>query len=165
MWRDYFPHASIVGLDLHDKSFVADDRIRVYQGDQSDADVLSRIVTENPDLKVVVDDGSHICAHVIASFHILFPLLPQDGIYAIEDTQTSYWTEYGGQIDPTSPGTSMDMVKRLIDGLNHEEFRVEGYQPSYTDENVVAIHAWHNLVIIEKGRNLRRPLPVTPVTG
>jgi hypothetical protein len=158
MWRDYFPHASIIGLDIHDKSFVEDDRIRVYQGDQSDPDILSRIVTENPDVKVVIDDGSHVSAHIIASFNALFPLLPHDGIYAIEDTQTSYWPEYGGEIDPTSPGTSMDMVKRLLDGLNYEEFRVEGFEPSYTDENVFAIHAWHNLVVIEKGYNRRRPL-------
>jgi demethylmacrocin O-methyltransferase len=158
MWRDYFPRASIVGLDLHDKSFVTDDRIHVYQGDQSDPSVLHRIVAEHPDLKVVVDDGSHISEHVMATFGLLFPLLPQGGIYAIEDLQTSYWPEYGGEVDPTATGTSMHMVKSLLDGLNHEEFRIEGYQPSYTDENVFALHAWHNLVIIEKGTNPRRPL-------
>lgn len=158
MWKEYFPRATIVGLDIHDKSFVAEDRIDVYQGDQCDPAVLTRIVQEHPDLKVVIDDGSHVSAHIIATFGVLFPLLPQDGTYVIEDLQTSYWPEYGGQIDPKATGTSMDMVKALVDGLNYEEFRVKGYEPSYTDENVFAIHAWHNLVVIEKGINPRRPL-------
>jgi demethylmacrocin O-methyltransferase len=153
MWRDFFPHATIVGLDIIDKSYVASDRIEVYTGDQSDPELLARIVAEHPDLKVVIDDGSHVSAHILASFATLFPVLPSDGIYAIEDTQTSYWPDWGGQSDPNAPGTSMHLVKQLVDGLNYEEFLLEGYQPTYTDRNVKAIHAWHNLVVIEKGSN------------
>jgi hypothetical protein len=160
MWKDFFPNATIVGLDIHDKSFVEEERICVYQGDQTDPGVLREIVKRHPDLRVVIDDGSHVSAHVIASFNVLFPLLPSGGVYAIEDLQTSYWPEYGGQIDPDARGTSMDMVKRLVDGLNYEEFRIEGYEPRYTDRHVVAVHAWHNLVVIEKGVNRRRPLQV-----
>ena len=153
MWRDFFPKATIVGLDIIDKSYVAGDRIEVYTGDQSDPQLLARIVAEHPDLKVVIDDGSHVSAHILASFATMFPLLPSDGIYAIEDTQTSYWPDWGGQRDPNATGTSMHLVKQLVDGLNYEEFLLEGYQPTYTDRNVKAIHAWHNLVVIEKGRN------------
>jgi hypothetical protein len=153
MWRDFFPKATIVGLDIIDKSYVADERIHVYTGDQSDPELLQRIVTDHPDLKVVIDDGSHVSAHIRASFETLFPLLPADGIYAIEDTQTSYWPEWGGQLDPNATGTSMHLVKQLVDGLNYEEFLLEGYEPSYTDRHVKAVHAWHNLVVIEKGAN------------
>jgi len=153
MWRDFFPKATIVGVDIIDKSYVAGDRIEVYTGDQSDPELLGRIVADHPDLKVVIDDGSHVSAHILATFKTLFPLLPDDGIYAIEDTQTSYWPDWGGQLDPAASGTSMDLVKKLVDGLNYEEFLIEGYEPSYTDRNIKAIHAWHNLVVIEKGRN------------
>lgn len=48
----------------------------------------------------------------------------------------------------------MDLVKKLVDGLNYEEFMIEGYEPTYTDRNIKAIHCWHNLVIIEKGPNV-----------
>lgn len=153
MWKEYFPRATIVGLDIVDKSHVAEDCIEVYTGDQCDPEQLARIVAEHPDLRVVIDDGSHVPAHVLASFATLFPLLPMNGIYAIEDTQTSYWPAWGGQLDPAAEGTSMDLVKKLVDGLNHEEFLVEDYQPSYTDQHVKAVHAWHNLVVIEKGDN------------
>ena len=46
----------------------------------------------------------------------------------------------------------MPLVKDLLDGLHYEEF--EGaHQPSYSDQHVVAVHAYHNGVIIEKGLN------------
>lgn len=153
MWRWFFPKATIVGLDIEDKSFVDRGRIHTYLGDQTDPEVLNRIIAERGVPLVVVDDGSHIPAHVRESFRILFPLLPDGGIYCIEDIQTSYWPAWGGQVDPKAEGTSMAMVKDLIDGLNHEEFLVEGYDPSYTDQWVKAVHCYHNLVIIEKGDN------------
>ena len=87
-------------------------------------------------------------------FAILFPLLPDGAIYCIEDIQTSYWPAWGGAVDPQAGGTSMDLVKDLVDGLNHEEFLVEGYEPSLHRQGVRAVHCYHNLVVIEKGDNV-----------
>ena len=154
MWRAFFPHAQIIGLDLQDKSFLDGDRIRTVRGSQTDAELLRRIVEEAGGVRVVIDDGSHRPEHVRASFAALFPLLADDGVYAIEDTQTSYWPEFGGSDDLANPSTTMALVKELLDGLNHEEFVEESYRPSYTDLHVVAVHAYHNLVIIEKGNNV-----------
>jgi hypothetical protein len=153
MWRWFFPRARIVGLDIEDKSFIDQGPIVTYQGDQTDPEVFRRIFAEQGVPMVVVDDGSHVPAHVRTTFGIVFPLLPDGAIYCIEDTQTSYWPAWGGQLDPRARGTSMDMVKDLIDGLNHEELLVEGYEPSYTDTHVRAVHCYHNLVVIEKGDN------------
>jgi hypothetical protein len=91
---------------------------------------------------------------VRATFAIQFPLLPDGAIYCIEDIQTSYWPAWGGAVDPKAGGTSMDLVKDLVDGLNHEELLVEGYESSYTDKHVKAVHCYHNLVVIEKGDNV-----------
>jgi demethylmacrocin O-methyltransferase len=154
MWKWFFPHARILGLDIEDKSFIDRDRIRTFMGDQTDPGILQRIIEEEGAPLVVIDDGSHIPQHVRDSFAILFPLLPDGAVYCIEDIQTSYWPAWGGQLDPKATGTSMDLVKDLIDGLNHEEFLVEGYQASYTDRHVKAVHCYHNLVVIEKGDNL-----------
>ena len=153
MWKRYFRRAQIVGLDLHDKSFVDRDRITTYQGSQTDEALLRRIVEEQGAPRVVIDDGSHRPQDVRATFAFLFPLLPDGAFYAIEDLQASYWPTFDGSLDRDDPTTSMGMIKSLIDGLNHEEFLDEDYEPSYTDLNVVAVHAFHNLVIIEKGRN------------
>ena len=153
MWRWFFPKARIVGLDIEDKSWLNQGHVHTYLGDQTDPEILQRIIEEQGAPMVVIDDGSHIPAHVRESFRILFPLLPNGAIYCIEDTQTSYWPAWGGKLDPKASGTSMDLVKDLIDGLNHEEFLLDGYEASYTDQWVRAVHCYHNLVIIEKGDN------------
>jgi len=154
MWKYFFPNALVVGLDIEDKSFVRAPRIDTYQGSQDDAALLHRIVEEKGPVKIVVDDGSHRPEHIRETFKVLFPLLENGGIYAIEDTQTSYWPEWGGSEDPHDPTTTMALVKDLVDGLNYEEYVDESYEPTYTDLNVVAVHCYHNLVFIEKGRNV-----------
>lgn len=161
MWKHYFRKAQIIGLDIEDKSFVIEDRIRAYRGSQVDEAILHRIVDEAGPIRVIVDDGSHRPEHIRKTFALLFPLLEQGGIYIIEDTQTSYWPDWGGSHDRQDPNTTMGLVKDLVDGLNYEEFDDETYEPTYTDRNIVAIHSYHNLAIIEKGPNaegtLRRP--------
>jgi hypothetical protein len=152
MWKWFFPKADVVGVDVEDKSFVDEDRITTYVGSQTDRKLLRRIVGRHGAPTVVIDDGSHRPPHVIKSFRILFPLLADGGLYVIEDTQTSYWPKFGGRLDRDDPTTSMAMVKRLLDGLNYEEF-LDDYEPSYSDLHVVAVHCYHNLVVIEKGDN------------
>lgn len=153
MWKQFFPRAVIAGLDLEDKSFVEEPRIRTFQGDQSDPELLRRIVDELGAPTIVIDDGSHLSPHVRASFDVLFPLLQPNGYYVIEDTQASYWPEWQGAEEIDAPDTTMALVKRLVDGLNYEEFVDESYEPTYTDLHVTEVHCYHNLVIIRKGRN------------
>ena len=145
--------ARIVGLDVQDKSFVDGGRIRTYRGSQTDHAVLRRIVDDAGEIRVVVDDGSHHPEHIRDTFHFLFPLLAMDGIYAIEDTQTSYWPTWGGSEELGDPATTISMVKDLLDGLHHEEFLDETYEPTYVDQYLRSLHAYHNMVVLEKGDN------------
>ena len=103
---------------------------------------------------VIIDDGSHRSEHIRATFAILFPLLTPNGVYVVEDVQTSYWPERGGSEDIDDPNTSMALLKSLCDGLNYEEFVDESYEPTYSDLHVVGVHFYHNMVVIEKGTNL-----------
>jgi hypothetical protein len=153
MWKHFFPKAQILGLDIQDKSFVDAPRIKTIQGSQVDEELLVQIVKEHGPLEVIVDDGSHRPEHIRETFRILFPLLADGGIYAIEDTQTSYWPTWGGSEALDDPTRTMGLVKSLLDGLNYEEWADEAYEPTYSDLHVVAVHAYHNLVILEKGEN------------
>ena len=157
MWKRYFPFGRIYGIDIHDKSFLEERRIRIFRGDQADAGFLRRVVQETGALDVIVDDGSHVSAHVIASFTALFPSLKAGGIYVVEDTQTSYWPEFGGA-PPGQSGTptSMNFFTRLAHGLNHAEFAGPDDEPTYLDLNVTAVHFYHNMVFVYKGSN---PVP------
>ena len=154
MWKQFFPHGTIVGLDLYDKSRHAEDRIRIFQGSQVDTTVLRKVVDECGPFDLIVDDGSHRNDHVIASFEYLFRHgLKDDGIYAVEDLQTSYWKAFGGATRPTFNGTSMAYFKSMCDGLNFREWHKPNYEPSYRDLHVVALHFYHNLVFVQKGQN------------
>jgi len=153
MWKAFFPNAQIIGLDIEDKSFVVEPRITAYKGSQTNEPLLRTIVDSAENLQIVVDDGSHRPEHVRRTFEILFPMLPAGGLYAIEDTQTSYWPRYGGSLDLDDKSTTMGLVKRLVDGLNYEEWQDGEHEATDTDRNIVAIHCYHNLVIIEKGPN------------
>jgi cephalosporin hydroxylase len=155
MWKGYFPNALIYGLDVTDKRPHDEPRIRTIKGSQDDEDLLKSISAQYGPFDIIIDDGSHVNAHVLKSFSVLFPLLSENGLYVVEDTQTSYWPEYGGApaTDHAAP-TSMNVLKALVDGLNHREFpRAGELSPSYLERHVVAVHFYHNMVFIQKGVN------------
>lgn len=151
MWKAYFRKSQIVGIDIHDKAQLREHRIDIRQCDQTDSEALHRLSEEYKGFDIVIDDGSHLNEHVIKTFHILFPLLRPSGIYVVEDTQTAYWPTWGGGI--SNPHTSMAFFKGLADGLNHVEYPIEDYEPSYFDRNIVEIAFFHNLVFVRKGSN------------
>ena len=170
MWRRYFPRGQIYGIDVYDKRVHDGSRIRTFQGDQGDEAFLRKVIAKIGTPDVIIDDGSHFNDHVIESFHTLFPLLATNGIYVVEDTQTSYWPHYGGSsTDLVGAPTSICFLKGLVDGINHEEFVRPGYRPSYFDEHIVSIHFHHNIVFIHKGANkegsiVKKNLPIPGVT-
>ncbi len=153
MWKRYFPFAKIISLDIYDKSFVKERRIKLYQGSQVDEKVLNKIINDNGDPDIIIDDGSHINEHVILTFKILFPKLKNGGIYVVEDTETSYWPDYGGDSENLSnPSTIMNFFKSLTDCLNHQEL-VNDHTATYFDRNIYSIQFYHNLIFIFKGIN------------
>lgn len=154
MWKRYFPFAKIFSLDIFDKSFHEENRIKIYNGSQVDQQFLNSIVDKCKKFDLIIDDGSHINKHVIQSFEYLFPFLSNEGIYVIEDTQTSYWPEFGGDsIDLNNSTSLMTYFKKFTDGLNYMEYKNIEYSPSYFELNIISIHFYHNLIFIYKGPN------------
>ena len=151
MWRTWFPNARIHGIDIADKSTHAERRITIHQGSQTDTVFLQAVIDKAGRPDVVIDDGSHRNADVIATFQFLFPLLADDGYYVVEDTQTSYWPD-GSVTERNSTATTMGFFKSLVDGLNWEEYFGD-YEPSAYDLQISAISFYHNLVVIKKGNN------------
>jgi len=137
MWRNYFPSATIYGVDLYEKWFDTETRIIALKADQSDAYSLSQAVAGCPAFDLVVDDGSHVGAHIITTFDVVFPMVKPGGYYVIEDLETSYLPTYGGG-PPGTPDTAAALTKKLLDDVN------VGPLP------IAAIHAYSGLVLIEK---------------
>lgn len=154
MWKRYFPFGKIFSIDIHDKSALEENRIKIFKGSQVDKDFLNYVTQTIGSVDVIIDDGSHINEHVIETFELLFPKLKDGGIYIIEDVQTSYWEDYGGDSnDLKNPKTMMNYFKNLTDSLNNQEFVIPGYIQSYYDEKIISMHFYHNMIFIYKGNN------------
>ena len=95
LWREYFINAKICGIDIDKKDFSIDN-VEIFCGDQSDHNFLSKVVEKYGKFDIIIDDGSHLSKHIISSFNYLFDHLNEDGLYIIEDLQTSYMPRYGG---------------------------------------------------------------------
>lgn len=154
MWKKYFPHGSINSVDIFDKSYLEEKRINIFRGSQVDKEFLQGVIKKigNPD--IIIDDGSHVNEHMIDTFRILFPLLKDGGVYVVEDTQTSYWPEFGGDSQRLdNSNTILNYLKSTTDCLNYEELLLPDYKPTYFDRKIISMHFYHNLVFIYKGDN------------
>lgn len=146
LWRKYMgPEATIYGVDIDPscaQKFDPPNQVRI--GSQDDSDFLKSVVGEMGGIDIVLDDGSHIGRHQEASFRTLFPLLSYGGIYAIEDTHSSYWNQHyeGGY---RKPGTAIEFVKTLIDDMHHWWHDRDGAE-------IGAIHIYDSIIFIEKAK-------------
>lgn len=157
MWKDYFPAAQIYGLDWYAKPGVAEERIRTYQGSQTDPVAMARILADTPEqiFDIIIDDGSHRSEHVITTFLMMFQYVKPGGWYVVEDVQTSYWSDHGGNSqDLNAPMISTSFFKQFIDGLNWREIHRPGYTPTIFDQTITSLRFYHNMIFVEKGSNM-----------
>jgi hypothetical protein len=152
MWKRYLgPHARIIGIDIDARmKAVEEDQIEVRIGSQSDARFLSEVVAELGTPDIVIDDGSHVMSDVHASFEALYPLVPRNGVYLVEDLHTAYWADYGGGLG--QPASFVERCKRLVDELNADHSR-GSLEPSEFTRTTLSIHFYDSIVVFEKGRH------------
>lgn len=151
MWKAYFARSEIFGLDVHDKRPARERRIHTIQGDQSDPQFLRYLASALGELDLIIDDGSHHNADVISSFQALFPTLKPGGFYAIEDVQTSYWLEFGGNPENHDDrSTTSGYFRALADMINYPEFRDRKLEIGDLVKSVSAVHFYHNLIVVQK---------------
>lgn len=148
MWEAYFPIGEIHGVDIEDKSFLDGPRIHTCQADQSDGDAMHDVGENLGPFDVVIDDGSHIQSHILTSFLALFPHVTPGGIYVIEDLETAYREDHGGDPSQRSGQTSINLVQALVDGIHWPFWRGRG--PSPIDRMVKSVHVSKELVFIHK---------------
>jgi hypothetical protein len=96
MWNAFFPRATVVGLDLEPSAAERAPEFEIVVGSQADPAVLDGILARHPDLRLVVDDASHITSLTIASFRHLFPRLPRGSLYVMEDLSPNTYEEWPG---------------------------------------------------------------------
>ena len=91
MWLNYFPNATVYGIDIDDKTGLEKDRFITFKCDQSDIESLNKFIElYGNDFDIIIDDGGHTMKQQQTSFKILFDALKSGGLYVIEDLFTSY---------------------------------------------------------------------------
>ena len=158
MWKRYFgPHAQIVGIDIESNcaSFEAD-QIAVRIGSQDDRAFLDRVVTEFGPFDVVIDDGSHVQAHISTSFLHLYGGLSKNGVYLVEDLHTAYWPEFGGGL--RKPETFIEVAKGLIDELNADHGRDALKSTTFT-RTTHAMCFYDSAIAFERGTYTKKWAP------
>ena len=160
MWQRYFgPLARIVGIDI-------DPRCRQHEapgifvriGDQSDPQFLQSVVDEFGIPDAVLDDGSHQMDHIAKSFAFLYPRLPKNGVYLVEDLHTAYWPEFGGGVD--APASFINLAKGFIDKLNADHSR-GAVAADFITRQTFGISFYDSMVAFEKGDVWRKEAPQT----
>lgn len=99
-WKQLFPSATVVGLDIDLRPRVGGDGVVYVQGDQSDAVQLSALADQHGPFDLVIDDGSHESPHQTVSLRTLLPYVRADGLYVIEDTHENLKPVKGDDIWP-----------------------------------------------------------------
>jgi hypothetical protein len=121
LWSDYLPEGSIcVGLDIDSrvKDLKFDtDRVAVFICDATNREAVQHSIGDET-FDIIIDDASHLCKDVIASFEIFFERLTPNGIYFIEDLHTSYYHDFGGGL--RKEGSSIEFLKTIIDAINFD---------------------------------------------
>jgi hypothetical protein len=158
-WRAFFPRGRCIGCDIDPKVQFDIGRIGTRVADQSSASDLTKLGTQEGPFDIIIDDGSHQNSHQIFTFYEIFDQLRDDGIYIIEDVQTSFWPGFFGGSNitgPAFPATCVGEFLELSKYLNQTEFfsreNLDDRRLSY-GKRIKRITFEHNLIIIQKGLN------------
>eukprot|EP01059_Diplonema_ambulator_P034295 TRINITY_DN7603_c0_g1_i1.p1 TRINITY_DN7603_c0_g1~~TRINITY_DN7603_c0_g1_i1.p1 ORF type:complete len:296 (+),score=69.39 TRINITY_DN7603_c0_g1_i1:74-961(+) len=103
LWGEYFnsSHLDVLEIDRdcgerylkskHKTAYEPAGGFTLHYGDQGDTAALQALAQAHGPWDIIIDDGSHLVEHQIATFTTLFPHLTPGGKYSIEDLQTSFW--------------------------------------------------------------------------
>ena len=149
MWRKYLgPEAQIFGIDIDPSCARFDGQAgQVRIGSQDDPDFLNSVVDEMGGIDLVLDDGSHVSAHIRKSLEVLYPRLSEGGLYMIEDLHCAYWSDFGGGYQTRD--SFMSDVKQIVDDMHHW-YHTEGEKTAATAGHVAGLHVYDSIVVLEK---------------
>jgi hypothetical protein len=156
MWKSYFRNGLIYGLDINpDCKTHEEDRVSIEIGSQGDPEFLCRCFASTDKFDVIIDDGSHVNRHMLASFECLFnERLSSGGIYVMEDLWCSYQrlqTDYNvlerwPGMEYNDPNQNYNNNRRDMDLFFLDKIKAL----DYFEGNILAMHFWSNMCFIVK---------------
>jgi hypothetical protein len=157
MWRDYFEHGRIYGLDLNPKCKENQKgRVKIEIGYQDDTAVLDRLIKLEPKgFDIILDDCSHLNIPTIKSFKYLWPHVKSGGYYVIEDLRNSYTKDMKAEMkkgnwvskDKQRKDTPLMHNREDMNKLFNDLIKEMDYRQNST---VSAVHFFPMIIIIGK---------------
>lgn len=110
MWREWYPKAEIVGVDINVRPKPIQG-ITMLEIDATDSLAMSALGM----FDIIIDDGSHMTMDQQVSFNHLYKhQLNDGGIYVMEDCHTSFMPSY-----INTPITTYDLIKRMHNAIEY----------------------------------------------
>jgi cephalosporin hydroxylase len=103
MWQHYFgEQARVIGIDIEpDCRIYEREGVSVYIGNQSDKTFWKMFREAEPNVDIIIDDGSHKYRHQLLTFQEMFGHIRKGGVYLCEDIHgypMNDFVEYMGQV-------------------------------------------------------------------
>ncbi|GAB3750115.1 class I SAM-dependent methyltransferase [Microlunatus parietis] len=118
MWHDYYPDATIVGVDNDEQRGRRNiPGVRTVWLDATDPSEVELLTARLGPFDVIIDDGSHMTADQQRSFELLWPAITPGGSYVIEDLHTSHMSNYVNSRQTTIEWLN-DMAAQVDGGHN-----------------------------------------------
>ncbi len=138
IWRDYFPKATIYGIDIVPKTGLDSSRIKTFVADQSNRLQLESFIGKfGGFFDIIIDDGGHHMNHQQISLGFLFKYLKPGGYYIIEDLHMSlprFWKGY--DVLPDQSNSTLNMVFHLIREMRLESLYMPRPEERYLTRNI-----------------------------
>lgn len=124
MWEQFFPNATIYGIDIQPDYLVNEGRIVSYAGDQANEKQMRKLANAiGGNFDIIIDDGAHDAGRQTTAMTALLPFLAKRGIYFIEDIRD--------EIDP--------IIKRVPSEFRREVFEGAKKLPSGRGERMMIL--------------------------
>lgn len=154
MWKEFMNVPTLPGsitiTDIHPK--------RNWPGgvefllcDVTDKEDFALLYFSAPHYDIIIDDGSHLNADIIAAFKNLWPVLNPGGLYCIEDVHSSYDPYYkDSNTYPGAYGTAMLYFTTLTHSVNSDFILPMWRDDKELRKDIEFIHFYKELIIIKK---------------
>ena len=166
MWNYYFDNeCSIYGIDINPDCLnipqnLNSNNLHITIGNQEDRDFWRDYLKVNPKFDIVIDDGGHTMNQQIITYEELYESISDNGVYLCEDLHTSYWDEYGGELNKKS--SFIEYSKNFIDMINFHHIRSHPSDDYFIKskkfrEITNSIHYYDSIIVLEKEVDLIIP--------
>ena len=128
VWRDFFPKAKIIGIDIDSDILFEEERIKTYHCDQTSLESIQKFCNnasvQHSSVDIFIDDGLHEYHAGISLFESMNKYLAENGIYIIEDVVEQDYKLYKNYFNEIKDQFSIHIINLYRPNLAVEDNRL-----------------------------------------